>query len=389
MTTNDPHGRPGGWPQNPPGGPHPQQPNPAQRPPAAAPEDPGFHEQNTLEAAQFKRPEQPIPAPPPPAAPGGWPNQQQPAPQWPNQPGAAGYPPNAASGGQGYPPPPGQPPQQPPTGKSPDKKRWLLIGGAVAAVALLAAVAIINFTGGDDDSSTNTAATSSVKMTPAGPRTPSGEPSEPESPKRSPEATAAPPPPPPPPVIAPDALGGFLLPADQISQLMGSPGMTLAVTDNTMIAGTVTPPNCTGAWGPVHAATYDGSGFTGMTAQAVNNDPTHKVVEAAVSFPDAPAAQAFYDRQVADWNGCKFAKITAQYGSAKPNGATLGVPSTAGGILSLAVVAETSAVANMQCERAMTVRANVIVDVRACSPNIDSAGWNIARDIGNKILPAP
>jgi serine/threonine-protein kinase len=164
--------------------------------------------------------------------------------------------------------------------------------------------------------------------------------------------------------------------------------MSVTVTDSKMVDGDITPPNCTGAWGPVHANTYNGSGFTGMTAQSVNNDPTHKLIQAAVSFPDAGAAQAFYDRQVTDWNGCKFAKITATY-SGNSNGATLSVPSTNGGILSLMVVADTSTVAGMQCERAMTVRANVIVDVRACSPNVGSSGWNIARDIGNKIVPAP
>ncbi|WP_197417594.1 sensor domain-containing protein [Mycobacterium sp. GA-2829] len=389
MTTNDPNARPSRWPQNPPSGGHPQQPNQGQRPPATSPDDPGFHEQNTLEAAQFKRPEQPT-SPPPQGPPTGWPTQPPP-PQWPNQPGAAGYPTHPAPGGQGYPPPTGQPPQQPPGRTSPDRKRWALIGGAVAAVALLVAVAIINFSGVDDegdDASTKTAATSSVKMTPAGPRTPSGQ-AEPESPKRSPQETAAPPPPPPPPpVIAPEALGGFLLPAEQIGQIMGSPGMKVGATDNNMIEGDVTPPNCTGAWGPVHANTYNGSGFTGMTAQAVNNDPTHKLVQGLVAFPNAAAAQAFYDRQVADWNGCKFAKITATYGSTT-NGATLSVPSTTGGILSLMVVSDTSTVAGMQCERAMTLRNNVIVDVRACSPNIGSSGWNIARDIGNKIAPMP
>jgi hypothetical protein len=39
----------------------------------------------------------------------------------------------------------------------------------------------------------------------------------------------------------------------------------------------------------------------------------------------------------------------------------------------------------VQCERAITARKNVIVDVRACSPSVGSAGWTIARDIGQKI----
>jgi serine/threonine-protein kinase len=44
-----------------------------------------------------------------------------------------------------------------------------------------------------------------------------------------------------------------------------------------------------------------------------------------------------------------------------------------------------SAVANQKCERALTARGNVVVDVRACSPNMNSGGYNIASDIAAKI----
>jgi serine/threonine-protein kinase len=39
----------------------------------------------------------------------------------------------------------------------------------------------------------------------------------------------------------------------------------------------------------------------------------------------------------------------------------------------------------IQCQRAITNRTNVVVDVLACSPSVGSAGWTIARDVGQKI----
>ena len=53
------------------------------------------------------------------------------------------------------------------------------------------------------------------------------------------------------------------------------------------------------------------------------------------------------------------------------------------------LVPTTSQTAGQQCERDMTLRSNVIVDVRACSPTVGSAGLSIARDIADKIAPAP
>jgi serine/threonine-protein kinase len=53
--------------------------------------------------------------------------------------------------------------------------------------------------------------------------------------------------------------------------------------------------------------------------------------------------------------------------------------------LSLKLVPTSATVEGQQCERDMAVRANVIVDVRACSPTIGSAGLSIATAIGDKI----
>lgn len=111
-----------------------------------------------------------------------------------------------------------------------------------------------------------------------------------------------------------------------------------------------------GRRGQVPAAAYNGSVFTGVTAQSVNNDPTHKPDPGTRLVPQCCGGAGLLRPAGRRPKGCKFAKITATYGG-QSAGATLSVPSKAGGILSLMVVADTSKVAGMQCARAMTLRA--------------------------------
>jgi serine/threonine-protein kinase len=118
--------------------------------------------------------------------------------------------------------------------------------------------------------------------------------------------------------------------------------------------------------------------------QGVFANPTHKLVQAAVAFPDANEAKVFYDRQVADWNACKSSHIRFEYGGAATE-VDLGVPTTTAGVLTLMLNPTSSATAGQQCERNMAVRANVIVDVRACSPSVGSSGLSITTAIADRI----
>jgi len=266
--------------------------------------------------------------------------------------------------------------QQPPSGSTGflGRRRWWVIGGAAAVVGAVI-VALVVFTGGEDSSSTDATATTSTPM-PAGPSTTAA---------ATPRFTPAPAPPPPPPVVDAAALPGLLLPADLINQRMNTTGMTADPPLAKLLPGSVTPPHCTGAWGPAYEATYQGSRYTGLAIQGFFQPPI-QMVQAVVSFPDAGAAKAFYDRQVADWNACKSTHIRYEGGGVTE--ADLGMPSVAAGIMTLLLVPTTARTEGQQCERNMALRSNVIVDVRACSPTVGSAGFSIANEIAEKIAPA-
>lgn len=392
MNANDPDSGPRGeettdWPigQNPPAQTPPEE--EATRPTPARPR--GFHEETTLDAAQFLRSQQQRPpssappsGPPPvssgPAGPTPWATP-------PHQPGPGGY---AAPYQQPAPgptafqrPPAINPVVKPTLAERVSKHRWWVIGGAAALVVVLVIV-LVAVSGGNDSSSDDGPPTSPAQV-PAGPTT-----TVPATPTAAPsQPPAAPPPPPPGPVLAVEALPGLLLPPEQVSQRMNAPGMAAGPVVHRLLPGAATPERCTGAWGPAYEVTYRGSGFTGVAVQGINADPTHKVVQAVVSFPDTTSAKEFYIAQGVAWNVCKSEHIRYEYGGVTE--ADIGVPAFTGDILSVMIIPTTSKTAGQQCERDMTVRGNVVVDVRACSPTVGSAGLSIARAIADKIAPAP
>ncbi|WP_006242324.1 serine/threonine-protein kinase PknH/PknJ [Mycolicibacterium tusciae] len=257
------------------------------------------------------------------------------------------------------------------TGKFTGNRRRWGIGAGAAAVVAVVVVLVVAMSGGEGAESS---ATSPTSTTASSARTTTAAPSTPD-PSSAPPAPAN---------VDDAALPGLLLSANDVSGRMNKPGMTAMPTEYEPLAGSVTPPNCTGAWGPVYRATYDGSGFTGLVVQGVFADPTHKLVQAVTAFPDANAAKAFYDRQVVDWEGCKNTHIRFEYEGASTE-ADLGVPATTAGILTMKLNPTTSATTGQQCERNLAVRANVIVDVRACSPTVGSSGLSIASAIADKI----
>jgi hypothetical protein len=255
-------------------------------------------------------------------------------------------------------------------------RRWWFIGGGIAAAVVVVAVTIAIVAANSGGAGSTVAAPTSASST-----TEASSASTTEAPSTTTST--------PPASTGPDGLAGLLEPASDISDRLESPGMTASPVSTDLISGiTVTPDNCAGAWTPGLSDTYAGSGYTGAALQMVR-DPgqnSHQVNQAIVSFADDAAAKAFYDQQVAAWSGCHYQKITA---------AAPGVPSVSG---TAAVSADTDGTTDMlilidnwpgggaiQCQRAITSRTNVVVDVLACSPSVGSAGWTIARDIGEKI----
>lgn len=354
MRPHDPH--PGHDPRAP-------RPWPPQHPPAAPPPHQVPADQaDTVEAAQFHRP-------PPPSVPG--PAHPPHAPQHP----VWTQPPHTPQPPAGGPPP--QVPAATPTAAA--RGRRPLILGAVAALAVAAAAGGGYLYTQRDTSAASTAppAAPGGSQVPAGPVT-----TVPAEPTTS-DTPAPPPPPPPAPVLTADALPGLLLPADQISTLLGTPGMTATRIESQPLDAQIAPAQCDGPWGPAYATTYTGSGFTGLAVQVVTNKPV-QAAQAVAAFPDAAAAKVFFDRQAGMWNACKNTRIT-QTVDGDSSTVESGVPAMVGEVMTLALTALSASTPGQHCERDMTYRGNVVIDVRACSPTLTDTGRTIATTIADKV----
>lgn len=303
---------------------------------------------------------------PPAGGPVGWPGTQQPA--------GGGYPPvppAAAFPVASTPPPSG------PRGGGSGKWWWVLGGVAAAAVVTIGAVTLI----GDDSASTTTTTTAAASATTTT--------STSAAPSSTPTSSA---PPAGPANIDAANLAQLLLTAEEVSSRMSSPGMIPGDLTKEPAAGVnVTPADCTGVFTPGHSMVYETSGYTGFAAQPVfdPNDGIHKVIQMVASFPDAAAAQAFYQEQVADWTGCKFTtlEVAATGGAGGDTVKTGAVVNTDDNADSeyLQTILLSDGPPEKMCQRDLTVRANVIIDVRACADNPGGAAWSIMKDIGAKI----
>jgi serine/threonine-protein kinase len=178
----------------------------------------------------------------------------------------------------------------------------------------------------------------------------------------------------------------LLLSAADVSAVMKT-----AVVDEGLAADlpatgvTVNPAECTGAFDPFDDLTMAqvNPRYTTMADQNLveRNRQDEHLAQAASIFASAADARHFFARQTHDWNACAGHEITAFFPRAdRTQHHTLGVPRLNGDLITLTFGDD-----QRQCQRALGVKADVIVDVRACGPTIDAEGATVATDILAKV----
>lgn len=265
-----------------------------------------------------------------------------------------------------------RPPQK--SAQRPIHKLWWVGGGAVALVAIVVAAIVIASRG---DDRTGTTANRPAQM-------PAGATAGPDTQTPSASRTTAPPVPAGP-VLAPEALPGLLLRPEEVSRHFNLLGMTPGPIDNRLQRGEVTPAFCAGPWGPVYEATYIDSGYTGVAVQQVERLPEHQVTQAVASFPDPEAATQFFSEQVTRWKDCGSTDVVVNVDGRVAEVRVGGLPLVSGGVLTTNNQGMNGDVLYRRCERDMTVRGNVIIDVRVCSPVAGTIGLSVAGGIAEKI----
>lgn len=171
--------------------------------------------------------------------------------------------------------------------------------------------------------------------------------------------------------VAAAALDGLLLGADEINSWLTT-GMRLRESVQAMwdASPIFSDRSCLAMYGPAQQAVYADTGWTAMRGRRLDDnfdDPAVRndsAVEAVIAYPAARQANTFYDASVRRWFACADRKFV-EHRPGKPEVAwTVGDAHKLGGTLSTSEVQESSD--GWACQRALTVRNNVVIDVATC-----------------------
>ncbi|OBG78870.1 MULTISPECIES: serine/threonine-protein kinase PknH/PknJ [unclassified Mycobacterium] len=196
--------------------------------------------------------------------------------------------------------------------------------------------------------------------------------------------TPAPPPPPP---LSADRLSGLLLPAPDVNTVMGAsamqPGKLITTMDNSSVR--VSTSDCQGALYTTQDPVYAGTGYTainGLVSSEPGDNYDHWVNQAVVLFPSAEKAKAFLQASTDKWKSCAGKTVTVTNKS-KTYRWTFG--QVQGDPPKVTVMDTQEGADGWECERAMSVANNVIVDINACGYHITDQAGQIVDKIVAKI----
>lgn len=262
----------------------------------------------------------------------------------------------------GMPPTAGWPPHGVARPQGSSRRTWALVGVGGVVVTLVVAIALVAAIAAQTKSSGGTTlsepATTWTSQTPA-------------------------------PIVPVGSLPKLLLDVTTINSVEGATAMALVADDHPdyPYAGLKTSPlDCEGVAQPAVKSVLQGSGWIGLQAQYVRepgDNLMHGVTQAVISYPTADAANGFFAKQADTWSGCSGKHLTVTGTKNNLIGLTVGNVTNSDGMLRALVNQEGGD--GWACQRAMTVRANVVIDVRSCSFNTVDEASTIAGKIGDRV----
>jgi serine/threonine kinase PknH len=243
-------------------------------------------------------------------------------------------------------------------------RRLIIIGGATMAVIAAIAVVVVLAMGGKSKPApkAGTASQAGPAMT-ANPGNPANPP------------TGA------------TMLDSYLLGAPDIGTIVSAP--SLVVSDKAVQLrtprGSLSNPDCLGAYEPIEEAVYQPSGYTAVSGQAVHDaepDSAHRVFESVVQFPSAEKAGAFVQASEDKWKACAAQQVTTTF-NGKTQAWTFGQLAGAAPRIAQERVQADGA---RTCHHVLHAVSDVVIDVLVCGADAaPGQAGKIAEQIAAKI----
>jgi len=193
--------------------------------------------------------------------------------------------------------------------------------------------------------------------------------------------------------VAVSALEGLLLDVPQISNALDATSMTVQFDAKAMWdwSSGVSDKNCLAIDGPAQDKVYVSTGWTAMRGQRLDDSVDHSkkrnhyAIQAVVAYPSAHDANAFYDSSVQGWSACSERRYTDVSPDDSDTVWTVAGITNDNGMLSTSEVQEGGD--GWTCQRALTVRNNVAIDIVTCSYSQTGApAVDIAQQIAAKVV---
>jgi hypothetical protein len=192
-------------------------------------------------------------------------------------------------------------------------------------------------------------------------------------------------------VVPIDALPGLLLDPATVNGIEGASGMVIRPDPN---AGNgsgfadirTDRPECLGIAHPAMLAALQGSGWIAAQTQVLREPSDywkHLVSNAVIDFPSVQLANDYAAKQAEAWARCTGKPLTANAIGEGPVTWSVGPTTNRDGIASVVLTQEGAA--GWACQRAMTVRDNIVVDARSCGFNRSEQAVTIATKIAERV----
>jgi len=188
------------------------------------------------------------------------------------------------------------------------------------------------------------------------------------------------------------ALGGLLLDVGQINSALGATSMKIWFDAAKMwdwSAG-MSDRNCLAVDGPAQDKVYADTGWTAMRGQRLDDSVDgskrrdHYAIQAVVAFPSGRDAAAFFKSSTQSWPACSNRQFSDPNPGRPDTVWTVAQVSARDGTLSTSEVQEDGN--GWTCQRALTVRNNVAIDIATCAyTQPGSAAKDIAMQIAAKM----
>jgi hypothetical protein len=184
------------------------------------------------------------------------------------------------------------------------------------------------------------------------------------------------------------ALERLLLSPDQIDTAMNTTGITVDHFTTTMsdVSALVSDQACRPLSGGLIAQAYAGSGWTAFREQVLKapaDSQVRSVDQGVVSFPSAHDAEAFFTASAQQWPACANRQYTETPAGQPDEVWSVGPVSNTDGTLSYTNTVEGRD--GVACQRALSVTANIAIDVNTCGGAPSGAAVDIAHQIAAKV----